>query len=291
MLTRRKLALLAVVAVITGLIAGPAIAGGGDSPEPAAPAVPEAPAAELAGPESVESETDEPTHEEGDDPDANGPGEPTHDELGSDHNLNEICTSDWMGFPGDHPEGFDELGPFDESEISPEKLEELHAGLEGELEKFDELPPAEFKAMLEGDLDALAELLTEKGLTVEKTTAEDGSSCLSIDGDPEAIDAVIDEALDDMFGEFDELELAGEHFDELPPEAIDEINAEMQELAAHFDANGIEYEIVEEGDLRLVEWDETNEEANAAAEEFFGDRADEFPFFEHELECDEVEAR
>ena len=294
MLTRRKLALLATAALITGLIAGPTIAFGGGSSDPTK-TEPE-PAADVA-------KTDADVAEPNSDADVDEPGA-EHPDSGSD--VHEICTGDGIGvFDGGH-EGFHDFGPFEGSELSPEdrqKLEQLADefrsqldkfgidgfGLDGfgSAEEFERFGPGEFMQGMEPDVDAIAEKLSDLGLTVEKTTANDGTTCLTIDGDPEEIEAALEGAFDAHFGDMHDFGGPGEFFDgfpgELPAEAVDTINAEMEALAAHFDEQGIEYEIVENGDLRVVEWDETDDNANAAAEEFFRDRVSEFPFFfEHE---------
>ena len=99
MLTRRKLALLATAALITGLIAGPTIAFGGGSSDPTK-TEPE-PAADVA-------KTDADVAEPNSDADVDEPGA-EHPDSGSD--VHEICTGDGIGvFDGGH-EGFHDFGP------------------------------------------------------------------------------------------------------------------------------------------------------------------------------------
>ena len=75
---------------------------------------------------------------------------------------------------------------------------------------------------------------------------------------------------------------------ELPADLVKRVNAEMEALAAHLDEKGIDYEIVEEGDLRLVEWDTDDPAANAAAEQFLKDNVFDLPFlFEDERFCED----
>ena len=310
MLTRRKLALLATVALITGLIAGPTIAFGGGSSDDGSTAAPE-PATETNEPADGAIEPEAQDHEgaedEGEEPGSEG--------TESESDVHEICVGDGIGFFDGDEEGFPHFDEFDGPELSPEQLDKLEQladefraeldkfGLEGlhefgfgefpgfdGFEEFEEFGPGDFMHGMEPDLDAIAEALTDLGLTVEKTTADDGTTCLTIDGDPEEIEAALEGAFEEHFGEFGEHEFPGEFFDgfpgALPEKAVDAINAEMEALAAHFDEQGIEYEIVEEGELRLVEWDETDDEANAAAEEFLRERVSELPFFgEHEFGC------
>ena len=261
MFSRRKLALLATAALITGLIAGPAIAGGGDSSPDTAPA----PAEPAPSPES-------------------GPSAPeTPESEGADHDVNEICVGgDLELLGGDHP--VLEFEPFEGFDLSPEdrdRLEKLESEFRAEIEKIEGLAADAFD-VVEPDLDELEKALRDRDITVERTTTEDGMSCLQVNGDHEAFEAAMEEAFGDHFGELDGfgLDVFPDDFPgELPADLVEKVNAEMEALAEHFDELGIDYEIVEEGDLRLVEWDESDPAANAAAEEFLKDKIFDMPFF------------
>ena len=187
MFSRRNLALLATAALITGLIVGPAIAGGGDgSPEPA-PVEP--------SPASTKPDPSEPERSELETPESED----------SQHDVNQICVGGDIASVRrrDYPEL--ELEPFEGFDLSPEdreRLERLDSELRAALEKIEGLAPAAFE-MIEPDLDQIEKALTDAGLSVERTTTADGATCLSVDGDHEAFEAAIDE----VFGELDGLDL------------------------------------------------------------------------------------
>ena len=164
MLTRRKLALLATAALITGLIAGPTIAFGGGSSDPTKTEPEPEPAADVA---KTDADVAEPNSDA--------------DEFRSQLDKFEI---DGFGL-----DGF------------------------GSAEEFERFGPGEFMQGMEPDVDAIAEKLSDLGLTVEKTTANDGTTCLTIDGDPEEIEAALEGAFDAHFGDMHDFGGPGEFFD------------------------------------------------------------------------------
>lgn len=150
----------------------------------------------------------------------------------------------------------------------------------------DDVSDAEDMDAVNAETDALVAFLAERGFTVAVETDDDGFRYPAFTEADEANDelwAAVDEFFIERYGDdFDDLD--GEFIDELTDEEIAEINAEEAELAAFLDSKGISYEIVEEGGIRWVEWDEDDEAANAAISEFFAPSADEVAEIQAEID-------
>jgi len=125
--------------------------------------------------------------------------------------------------------------------------------------------PQELIDQLNADTDALAAHLDGAGVAYT-VVDENGLRYLDWDFDDEAANDVVDAFYDALYGDMD-LDA-----DEMPQELIDEVNAETDGLAAHLDAAGVVYTIVDEGGLRYLDWDFDDEAANDAVDAFYSAR-------------------
>jgi len=175
----------------------------------------------------------------------------------------------------------EELGDVD-TDIPAECGVFFDGPLPGELGPDDELPQ-ELIDELNAETDALAAHLDAAGVTYT-VVDEDGLRYLDWDFDDEAASDAVDSFYDGLYGDLD-LDA-----DEMSQELIDELNAETDALAAHLDAAGVVYTIVDEGGLRYLDWDYDNEAATEAVEAFYSARyGDEAATedFEHDFEIPE----
>ncbi len=129
---------------------------------------------------------------------------------------------------------------------------------------------AEEIAEIQAETDELAAFLDEQGIAYEIVEDECGLSWVEWDWD----DPAAEEAIDEFFGEFDDWGFG--FIEEIDPEqALADIAGLLEGLAAHLDAAGVEHQV---RNLPVVTWDMTDEAANDAVAEYFGQA--EIPFLE-----------
>jgi hypothetical protein len=114
-------------------------------------------------------------------------------------------------------------------------------------------------ADLQAEQDALAAFLDERGIHYTRDSDADGVDYVVWDENDDAANAATDE-------------FYAEHYP-TPPEQLAELQAEEDALAAFLDERGVRYtrEPDVEG-IRWVVWDDSDEAANAAVEEFHASR-------------------
>jgi len=131
-----------------------------------------------------------------------------------------------------------------------------------------ELPP-ELVDELNAEGTDLAAAFDAAGVTYELATDGEGVTFPEWDLSDEAANAVAEEFFESRYGV--EKGFFTTDVMELPPELVDELNAEGQELAAAFDAAGISYEMVTDpAGVAFPEWDWDDEAANEVADQFLG---------------------
>lgn len=107
-------------------------------------------------------------------------------------------------------------------------------------------------ALLNEEADGLAAHLDAAGIAYTVETAPDGVREVVWDDEAAAAEAAVDE------------------YHALTPEEIAELNAEADALAAHLTTAGIEHTITTDPDgSRWVEWDDEDEAANIAVDDFY----------------------
>ena len=176
-----------------------------------------------------------------------------------------------------------EAAVVDEGQVDGEDLKDEDLKDEECFGFFGEELDAELIDEINAEGAALAEAFDAAGIAYEMVTDDEGVTFPEWDESDEAANAVADELFDELDAEF---------VKDLPPEVIEEINAEGAALADAFDAAGIAYEMVTEpGGISYPEWDWEDEAANEIADEFY-DKVwvdDEIEFLEEDLPPEVIE--
>ena len=136
--------------------------------------------------------------------------------------------------------------------------------VEGEFE--GELPQ-ELLDELNGEGQALAEAFDAAGIDYQLGTDDEGVTFPEWDKS----DAAANQVAEDFFESGVEKGFFTTDVMDLPPELVEELNAEGQELADALDAAGMSYEMVTDpAGVAFPEWDWDDEAANEVAEQFLG---------------------
>jgi hypothetical protein len=120
-------------------------------------------------------------------------------------------------------------------------------------------PTPEDVAATNEDEDALAAYLDERGIHHTREPDEDGVRWVAWDETDEAANDAVDEFWVERYP--------------TPPEEVDAMNAEQDDLAAYLDAHGIRYTRKTSSDgVSRVDWDMTDDAAGGVVAQFYAER-------------------